>query len=79
MNTNPFSWYPKEEMMYNITKMNTNPSSGYHKEDLMDNITNINTNPSSVYPKEEMIANAYTKSYIQPEQTNKCCSIFKFA
>jgi hypothetical protein len=36
MNTNPFSGYPKEEMMDNITKINTNPSSGYPKEEMMD-------------------------------------------
>jgi hypothetical protein len=62
-------------MMDNITNMSTKPSSGYPKEEMMDNITNMNTNPSSGYPKEEMMA----KCYIQPEQTNKCCSILKFA
>ena len=35
INTNPFSGYPKEEMMNNIANINTSPSSGYPKEEMM--------------------------------------------
>jgi hypothetical protein len=45
MKTNPYSGYPKDEVMDNITNMNTNRSSGYPKEEMMNNITKMNTNP----------------------------------